>query len=485
MITARLRQIARCQPGAVAVIADDLQLSYAELLSTAAGIWSGLEHAGARPGGIVMVPLRSGWQAIGAFVACADAGAIFMPVSPSWTTRELSWLIGRVNPAAVVIDRDDERRWAGTGVASERFVFADRFALATFNEPDEPSAGHWPDDHPAAYLTTSGSTGRPRIVPRTHGMVTRAAAASATASGCGPGRRLLAPVPFHHGGGFSNSLCLPLLTGATVVLVEQFQPLSVAAAIERWQVDWLWSSPAVFRLLVDSNVPASSLRSLQACWCGGAPLAADVVKAWNVRCDAPIRQCYGSTETGLVALQTEDAPEGCVGVPVPGTEIRILNEGEEVSSGRKGEIGVGGPGVFTGYHDETRDNAGRFWKQFFRTGDLGALDERGRLYLCGRLEPRLNVGGVKVDPNEVRGVITLMNGVRACMLDAEPGPRGVDVIAATIVVEPGVEISRANVLRHCRQHLAEFKIPRRLRFHSASSADPTGKTPRPWGSRTS
>jgi long-chain acyl-CoA synthetase len=146
-----------------------------------------------------------------------------------------------------------------------------------------------------------------------------------------------------------------------------------------------------------------------------------------------------------------------------------------LQAGAIGEVVVRGPGVIESYAAPADASPPRFWRGFYRTSDLGFLNERGELHLVGRKQQRINIGGTKVDPNEVRRVLNQILGVRDCKVEAEPGPRGLELIAATIVTAPGVELTRADVIRHCRLHLAEYKIPRVIRLVAALDADLTGK----------
>ena len=477
MVSTRLRELARTHPTATALVAGDSQFSHADLLQAGAEVRQLLEHAGVGRGDVVMISLPFGRRAVSTFVACADLGSIFFPVNTAWRAAELSWLAAQVTPRVVVVKREDTTRWTEAGVAADRFVFEDRLD-PTSSVSKDAAARAWPDDHPAVYLCTSGSTGHPRIVARTHGKLLRSATATAAAVSFGPGRRLLATVPLHHGNGFSNNLLLPLLSGGTLILLERFEPAAAADMIEHHAIDTLWGSPAVYGLLVDAGVPAKSLSSLRSCFSGGAPLAPAVAEEWRRRYRIPIRQSYGSTETGLVCIQLDDMRSDGVGQPLPDTTIRILHDGRPLGSGEVGEVVVRGPSVLDGYVAPAEESAPRYWRGFYRTGDLGWLDERGQLHLVGRTQPWINIGGVKVDPNEVRLVLSQMLGVRDCLVEAERGPRGIDLISATIAPEPGVELTRADVIRHCRQHLAEYKIPRVLRFVPALVTDLTGKVPK-------
>ena len=457
-------------------------MSYAELLRAVTGVRCLLEQRGFTAGDVVMLSLPSGWPAVAGFFACAEFGSLFVPVNPAWHRTELSWVLSQAPPAVVMIPRADAERWLEAGLSRDRIVFAEECRPLATGESSPPRPQEWPGEHPVACVVSSGSTGRPKIAVKTQQGITGVASSMAAACSIGPGHRLLATVPHHHGHGLANNLVLPLLNGATLVLLEHFEPSAAAEQIERHSIDYLIASPAIFGLLAGSHIKGSALGSLRVCLCGGAPLAQAILRDWKRRCGAPIRQAYGSSEAGMIAVQSEDSEDpACVGRPIPGNEVRILSGESEQADGQMGEIAVRGPGVVTRYLGETPASATRFWNGFLRTGDLGWVDPSGRLYLAGRMRPWINSGGIKIDPMEVQQVLRRLPGVRNCTVEPEAGPGGTDIVAASIVAACDHTLTRAGVIRHCRKHLAEFKIPRVVRFVAAEATDLTGKTPKPWG----
>jgi len=481
VIAGRLRQIAGDHPDAPALMGAGASVSYHELVAAIARVRRLLERRETQPGDFIMVSLPIGLEAASSFFACADLGAIFLAANPAWRQAELSWLIKQAPPAAAIVRSEEARRWLEAGLTPDRIVFADQAGWPGAEQCEDFGVRDWPCDHPAACVVTSGSTGRPKIAVRTQGGIAENARSVAAVCSIGAGHRQLATVPLYHGSGLANNFILPLLNGATVVCLERFEPSGAAAMIERHAVDYLFTSPVFYSLMLDAQVPASTLQSLRVCLCGGAPLATSVHQEWKRRYRIPIWQAYGSSETGIVSIQSEDSgAPGSVGRPIPATEVRILAGEAEQVCGEVGEVAVRGPGVVTRFLGDTEAPAVRFWKDYLRTGDQGWVDDRGRLYLSGRLRPWINSGGVKVDPVEVQQVLSQMPGIRECLVEAAQGHNGIDVVAAVIAPEPGVELTRADVIQHCRKVLAEFKIPRVVRFVKALATDLTGKTTRPW-----
>jgi len=474
VIGPRLLEIARTEPDLPALVVRGAPLSYSQLLSAGGDVRRRLEAIGVRPGDVVVCALPVCWEAVASLVGCALLGAVYMPVNASWSREEVAWLVKRVDPAAAIVTSDEG--WLAAGIERARLISG-----CDWPWPDAASVGGeaagLETDRPIAYQLSSGSTGEPKIVVKSSGRFLASMQAVASVVDMRPGRRILVTTPFHFGFSFSWQMLLPLVSGATMVLLEKFDPGEAAEVINREQVQCLWGSPVLYGLLSGAHLPEGSLNGLDLCITGGASVSAAVKEQWSRLGGAALRQAYGTTEAGMIAIQREDqAPEGCVGLPPPGTETRIYDGDRIQLAGEPGEIAVRGPGVMSGYLDDDAATAALMMDGFLRTGDAGWLDEQGRLYFNGRIRPWINAGGIKVDPVEVQNALRHMPGVRDCLVRAEPGPRDIEVVAAYIAAESGVELTRAAVIAHCRGRLAEYKIPRIIRFVAALTDDLTGKS---------
>jgi long-chain acyl-CoA synthetase len=291
-------------------------------------------------------------------------------------------------------------------------------------------------------------------------------------------------MPFHHVGGFDNCMALPLLFGATAVVLPSFTPAAAEAAVAQERVQLLMGSPFIYSMLLESNANRASFASVETAISFGAPMAQDLARRAEERLGLRVRQHYGTTETGVIAIQSTDTPfqPGIAGQIAASAEVHILDErGEPLGIGCSGEVAVRGPGVVTGYLNEPDLNRELFRDGFFRTGDLGRLDASGTLILCGRSKMVLNLGGIKVDPAEIESVLLEMPEVRDCIIHGVADARQGEIITVTIGVRPGFTLSRQAVVAHCRRRMAEFKIPRQIEFVDAIAVEVTGKKPKAWG----
>ncbi len=474
------------QPQTLALIDGPARISYAELLSRSGRFARYLvEQAGLRPGDPIAVCLPNCWEFVAGFFAASGIGAVWVPVHTEWRSRELAWLAGKLKLRALITNRRLEQAWRDAAVLPPAVVRIDDPAFQNALLSPSPPLTTFPSiqDEPGVCLSTSGSTGRPRVVHRTQSNLLASTRSTSSGLGLQPGTRILSAAPFYHLGGFGTSMLTPLLSGATAVVLRSFSPAAAEAAVAEERIQIMMGSPFMYSMLLESNASRASFASVETAISFGAPIAPQTVHRLEQRLGLRMRQIYGTTETGIVALQSPDTPfqPGLAGHPVASAVVHILDErGQRLGPGCVGEVAVRGPAVVTGYLDEPELNRELFRDAFFHTGDLGRLDESGALILCGRSKSIINLGGVKVDPAEIENVLLEIPAVRDCTVYGVSAARQGEIVAAAIALRPGCELSRQAVVAHCRLRLAEFKIPRRIEFVDAIPVDTTGKKPQPW-----
>src|SRR5579862_480034 len=471
----------------LAIIDGDQRFTYAELRERVASVRGWLKHTlNPQPGAVIAAAMGNTWQFAASFFAVAETGAVFIPCNPQWRAAELRWLVERLGISAVISEPVCRTAWEQLGdLIPSRSVLT---MPATLNaaergtaEPRQPQSA----DATAAYLTTSGSTGVPRIVPRTHRNLRAGASSVARSLSIGPGRRLLSVLPFHHANGFHNCMLMPLLCGATLVVMPRFTGAACADLIQREGVNWLIGSPTVYKFLAESADP-KQLSSLDLPFCGGARLPEAVLRTWNERFGIRVRQVYGMAETSVIAMdRAAELPVFTtgtyVGSPVAGLEVRVLDAaGKTPNPGAIGEIAVRSEAVMSGYFREPELNHKIFHDGFFRTGDSGCTDAAGNLYLTGRIRRVINIGGVKVDAVEVEQAIAAIHGVAECHVDTVANNSGSEAIRARVTVRPGIQLDRRDVIEHCRRRLAEYKLPRIIEFVDSLPTTMSGKVPAAW-----
>jgi long-chain acyl-CoA synthetase len=251
--------------------------------------------------------------------------------------------------------------------------------------------------------------------------------------------------------------------------------------MHREQVDTLFGSPYIYGSLADSLTDSAPLSNLKCCFTSGGRTPVAVIDRWRTRFGLEIRQQYGMTETGAIAIERPDSASvpssgACVGKPVGNVELAFVGtDGAESAAQEIGELAVRSPCVMSGYLGEPELTRERFHNGYFRTGDRGYVDSDGNLHLVGRMGRVLNLGGVKVDPVEVERAIEMLEGIASCHVDSVPNGAVGEVIRARMVTRPGFQVTRREVIEQCRGQLAEYKLPRVIEFLAESPVSIAGK----------
>jgi len=487
MISEHLREVAGRYPDQLAIVDGGQRISFDELLQRVQAVRGWLRGTlDPKPGDVIAGSLDNSWQFVACLFAVSELGCAFMPCNPQWRAAELREIAGRLGFRGAIVEPRLTAEWNQIPdvILNDRVLTAD--CLPVRHDSDgaaAPAAVEAVAEHaPALYLATSGSTGVPRLVPRSHrNLIANAENVAATLE-IGPRRRFLSVVPFHYANGFNNSLIMPLLSGATLVMLRQFNPSACAELVHREQVDTVFGSPFIYASLADRD--PSLLSSLEWCFSAGGRIRSSVVQDWRSRFGLTVRQLYGMSEAGVIALDRAVATPvfsigEYAGELVRGVEVIVLGaDGRCLERDEIGELAVRSQAVMSGYFGEPELSRSRFHNGFFRTGDLGCRDSAGQVHLIGRVGRVINIAGVKVDPVEVERVVEMLPNVASCHVDAVLNGRGGEVVRARVVPRDGFQVTRGEVIEQCRRHLAEYKFPRVIEFLEGAPITIAGKIPR-------
>jgi long-chain acyl-CoA synthetase len=293
----------------------------------------------------------------------------------------------------------------------------------------------------------------------------------------GPGTRIIAPVSLSHSYGFDLGVLPTLVTGCTLHTTEAFAPRPLHRLLAEDRPTVFLGVPAMYRMLLAT--PAGDRRPSQRCRLLSctAPLPPEVVTRFHEAFGAAICQHYGSSETGAVALQEPDAAiqrPASVGRAMGPVTVAIRGaDGTDRPDGSEGEIVVLSDAVAHGYVMGPPPGPSPFAGRSYRMGDLGVRDRDGYLFVHGRLDDLINVGGNKVSPTEVVRVLESHSAVREAGVTAMRDALGEEVVYAMVV--PDGPATEADLIRHCRERMAEYKVPRRIDIAGRLPRGPTGK----------
>jgi long-chain acyl-CoA synthetase len=331
------------------------------------------------------------------------------------------------------------------------------------------------------YQFSSGSTGRPKRVVRTHRQVL-AEAGLYKSLGLTPEDRIFAAVPMFSSWGMGSCLLAAAAAGATLVILDDPHPFLLRRRralelLEQERVTVFPGVPFFFRLLAEAP-GAADLSSLRLCFSAGTALPRPVFEAFGERFGVLVRQLYGSTETAMICANMSEDPVATfdsVGAPVAGVSVEIVDDdGARLPAGEVGEVSVTSPAASDGYADADEESMRAFREGSYRPGDLGRVDEEGRLYLEGRIKLLIEVGGYKVDPIEVQDVIITHPAVADAIVVGSAGDSdGEETVKAVVV--PAAHCEERELIAFCRERLASFKVPRIVEFRDEIPTSPLGK----------
>ena len=473
-----LRQTAARLPDKPALVRGAVVWSWAELDARVDALAAAYADAGLGPGDVIMLHAPNSRDYLTVLFAAWRIGAIITPANSKLTSSEVAALAGVVRPALLVVGQGSDGHAAALA------------PVPSWNISDEPGTdasphvgrliekhlGNRVDDvpvmagDPAWFFFTSGSSGRPKAAVLTHDHL--AFIVNNHIADLMPGLSdvdaTLVLAPLSHGAGIH--VLTHVARGARVVLLpgESLDVMQAWSLIAQHRVSTMFTVPTILNRLVaavDEDTDHSSLR--QVIYAGAPITRQDQRRAVDIL-GPVIEQYYGLAEaTGAITVLPPemhvDVPtyEGIVtaGYPRTGMTISIRDaEGAPVPTGERGEICVVGPAVFAGYLENDEANAKAFRDGWFRTGDLGVLDERGLLYITGRASDMYISGGSNIDPREVEEKILAHPHVSAVGVVGAPDAEWGEVGYAVAVVDG--ELTADELLAWCREHMARYKAPK-------------------------
>jgi oxalate---CoA ligase len=438
-----------------------------------------------RPGDPVATVLPNGPDLAMAFLALSAACAC-APLDPGLTRPDFerrleglgarALLVGDAAPAAAV---DAARR---VGVPILRIRPRREAGAFDLEGASVPARGDPIADDAALLLYTSGTSATPKLVPLSGRNLAASARHIAQALELGPDDRCLNVMPLFHVHGLLAGVLASIAAGASVVCTSGLPSAHFFSWTGEFEPSWYTAVPAMHQdILARAAAHRDDLRRVRLRFVrsSSAPLAAAVLSALERAFDAPVVEAYGMTEAAHQItsnpVDTARRRVGSVGVAA-GPEIAILApSGERLPPGARGEVVVRGPNVTVGYRGGDPANAGTRVGDWLRTGDEGALDADGYLWLTGRLKDVINRGGEKVSPREVDDVLLAHAAVRQAVCFAMPHAQLGEDVGAAVELAPGARVDESELRAWARARLPAFKVPRVIRIVEALPAGATGK----------
>jgi malonyl-CoA/methylmalonyl-CoA synthetase len=430
-------------------------------------------------GSRVAVQVEKSVEACMLYLATLRAGFVFLPLNTAYQSAEIEYFVGNAEPAVVVCSSknfgwvskiafkagtqnvftlDDDR----TGSLLDRAAHAsDAYVVAQSHSDDL-----------AAILYTSGTTGRSKGAMLSHGNMLSNAETLKKYWGWKSNDVLIHALPIFHVHGLFVAIHGALINGSKMIWLSKFDPKIVLAKMPEATV--FMGVPTLYvRLLGEAGLTQTVTKNMRLFVAGSAPLLKETFDDWQARTGHTILERYGMSETVMLTSNPYKADPryanqserraATVGFPLPDVALRVCGEGDKpLATNEIGGIQVKGPNVFQGYWRMPEKTAEEFAKDgFFRTGDVGKIDERGYVHIVGRSKDLIISGGYNVYPAEIEGYINEMPGVAESALIGVPHPDFGEVGVAVVIAKPNAKLDDAAILGSLKSSLANFKIPKR------------------------
>lgn len=405
-------------PGRPAVSENGRGISYSQLNDLSSHIASGLVRLGLAPG---------------------DAVAICAPNSTEWIAFYFGAIkIGSGEFKAVDRDRDDT----------------------------------------CAILFTGGTTGIPKGAMLSHENIYTAIRNVVFYEKSDETDRALCFLPLNHVFGQMHIMNATLLSGGCIELMPAFDMDRILNAMAAGRITKLFAVPTVYVRLLAVNSLKERLGNVRYCFSAAASMAAEIVRQWQERTGLAIYEAYGMTESASMVTYNHYYRHviGSVGTPVGTVEVQIRDmEGNVLMPGRTGEICIRGRNIMKGYLNRPRETRSVFWDDWFRSGDMGRMDDNGYLYIVDRLKDMIITGGENVYPREVEELLYTCHWIQECAVIGLPDPEWGERITAFIIPVPGSTVDIAGLKTCLKSNLSSFKVPKEFRLVETLPKSPAGK----------
>jgi len=429
---------------------------------------------------------RNSIEQVAILFGCHRVGAIFQPMNWRLTGLELAVLIEDAAPVLLIYEAEFEA-CAREALAAQpvQMVFSisatgDELAEAiAASSPIEPDAV--PNEAPFILLYTSGTTGRPKGAVITRLNAFYSGVNFASVGQVTPRAVMLCDAPMFHTVGLMAATRTTLQTGGTLALSDRFLPGPTLARLSdrTLNITHYFAVPQIAQMLREHpDYPTSDLTGLTALFTGGAPMPAELIKAFLAD-GVTLSNGYGMTEVGTVMHVPLDKAIianrlDWAGVPAPAVAVRVVRpDGADAAPNEPGEIWMKGPAIMTGDWNRPDEDARAFHNGWFKSGDAGLMDEHGFFRLIDRWKDMYISGGENVYPAEVEAVLAAHPGVQEVAVVGYPDSKWGESGCAFVVGAEGLE--EAGVLSGCFDRLARYKHPRQVRFVSELPRTASGK----------
>ncbi len=466
-----------------AVRLDELILSYGALDGATAHAAGLLRARGVGTGDRVGIQLPNLPYFPIVYYAALRLGAVVVPMNPLLKGREVAYHLSDSGARLMLGWHEfEEHARAGSDDAGAECILIKpgEFEETVGHAVAVPEVADRAESDPAVIIYTSGTTGTPKGATLTHGNLRAGAEVGRDLVDAGPDSVAVATLPLFHVFGMNSIMNTTFIARGLMTLVPRFEPTRVLEVIQRDRATIFGGVPTMYAaLLHHSERDRYDVSALELCVSGGSAMPVEVLRGFDEAFGAKILEGYGLSETtgmGSFNVRDRERKPGSIGVPVGGTEIRVVDDqDDEVAQGEPGEIVMRGPFVMKGYwkrDDATEEVMRGGW---FHTGDVATVDPDGYFFIVDRKKDLIIRGGYNVYPREIEEILYAHPGVREAAVVGVPHDALGEEVGAAVVLKDGERVTPVELSDYARSKLAAYKYPRVVWLVDELPKGPTGK----------
>jgi long-chain acyl-CoA synthetase len=471
-------------PDRVAVRVGDATITFGELDHASARVAGVVQDRGVKPGDRVAIMLPNLPVFASVYYGVLRAGGVIVPMNPLLKAREVAYYLDDSGARLIfashgVLDEAGKgaQNQAAEVIAVDQATFSDVLA-GTSPQPDVADRD---DDDTAVILYTSGTTGQPKGAELTHANLMRNVDVfCADLLQLTPDDVIFGGLPLFHSFGQTCTLNAAVRSGACLTLLPRFDPGQALAILAGHRATVFAGVPTMYgALLAQPDKAAYDVSALRVCVSGGAAMPVEVLRGFERAFGCKVLEGYGLSETSPVASFNHPDRErkpGSIGTPIRGVEMRVVDEqGHEVQPGAVGEIVIRGHNVMKGYWQRPEETAAAIPDGWFRSGDMGRVDEDGYFAIVDRKKDLIIRGGFNVYPREIEEVLYEHPAVAEAAVIGVPHPHLGEEVAAAVALKVDSYVTPDQLREHVKGQLAAYKYPRKVWIVDALPKGPTGK----------
>jgi long-chain acyl-CoA synthetase len=469
----------------IALKFKESSVTYGQLDKIVLGYASYFKELGIKAGERVILGCRNSPEFVYSYLGTVRNGGIIVPINLQLTMEEITYLVKDsaakfmiIHP--IILQKAKTTKEAIEAALGIKVIVLDEELKKIISEVSTEGFEDFSDENAiSTFLYTSGTTGKQKAAMLTHKNLVLNAEQCYMAITGRPDDKYMCVLPMFHVFAFTACILTALWSGATITIIEAFQPKEVIESLLKDDITIFMGVPSMYVVLLEAGRKNIIFPKLRLAISGGAALPVEIFRQAKEIMKLPIVEGYGLTEASPVVCFNPPLgvqKEGSVGLPIPYVECKIVDENNmELPVGEVGELAVRGENVMLGYYNQEEETKKTLLNGWLHTGDLAKEDEDGYIFIVDRKKDMVIVGGLNVYPREVEEVIYEYPKVKeAAVIGVKDKLRG-EYVKAFVVLKEGENCHSKELLRYLKGRLAAYKLPRVIDFIESLPKNSTGK----------